>query len=153
VDEFPGLICYRPGGLSSVSLPEVQYLGEAGRLVGGRLVGVRRRRKAGHAVRMIDAHRHRGRHRAGRHAADIRVVRAHGEVRDKYIEQNPAVMLGKPVIRGTRITVENPRARTTGYTMIGKLFGRTTAATKKPRDSLDPERCASHAFTHGGQRY
>jgi uncharacterized protein (DUF433 family) len=26
---------------------------------------------------------------------------------NKHIEQNPAVMLGKPVIRGTRITVEN----------------------------------------------
>lgn len=36
----------------------------------------------------------------------------------EYIEMNPAIMLGKPVIKGTRITVESIVAElAAGYTM------------------------------------
>ncbi|MGF1670846.1 MAG: DUF433 domain-containing protein [Balneolaceae bacterium] len=40
----------------------------------------------------------------------------------KYIERNPKVMLGKPVIKGTRITVEHIiRKLSSGYTISDLL--------------------------------
>ena len=40
----------------------------------------------------------------------------------KFIERNPAVMLGKPVIKGTRITVELVMRKLAGGSTIEELL-------------------------------
>jgi uncharacterized protein (DUF433 family) len=41
----------------------------------------------------------------------------------KYIERNPSVMMGKPIIKGTRITVELIMRKFAGGYTIEKLLG------------------------------
>lgn len=40
----------------------------------------------------------------------------------QYIERNPDIMLGKPVIKGTRITVEHVMRKLAGGYSIGELI-------------------------------
>jgi len=51
----------------------------------------------------------------------------HGDQLDRLIESDPAVMLGKPVIRGTRITVE---------LILRKLEGRCTDLPGQPESPI-----------------
>jgi len=48
----------------------------------------------------------------------------------QYIERNPEIMMGKPVIKGTRITVEHIMRKLAGGFTIGELIKNHPHLTK-----------------------